>query len=127
MEAADKTAGLQSKEYIEAIARGRAAIKAIDDLFSANNLDAISGITLGPVCATDLIYGDRFGDVNFASPAAIAGYPHVTVPCGFTYNLPVGISFFSKAWSEPALLGIAYAYEQLTKRRKPPQFLETFE
>lgn len=126
-EAAEKTTGLQSKEYLDALAKCKAAVKMIDDIISANNLDAISGITMGPVCATDLIYGDRFGDVSFTSPAAIAGYPHVTVPCGFIYNLPVGISFFGKAWSEPLLLGIAYAYEQLTKHRASPKFLATFE
>ena len=126
-DSAEKTTGLQSKEYIEALAKCRAAVKVIDDLIATNNLDAISGITMGPVCATDLIYGDRFGDANFASPAAIAGYPHITVPCGFTYRLPVGFSFFGKAYSEPQLLGIAHAYEQLTKNRAKPQFFATFE
>lgn len=125
-EAAEKTNGLQSKEYTGAMAKCKAAVKVIDDYISINNLDAISGITMGPVCSTDQIYGDRFGDVNFASPAAIAGYPHITVPCGFIYHLPVGFSFFGKAWSEPQLLGIAYAYEQLSKHRKAPGFLPAF-
>ena len=117
---------MQSKDYTEALGKCKVAVKVIDDVISTNNLDAISGITLGPACSTDLIYGDRYGDVSFTSPAAIAGYPHITLPCGFMYHLPVGLSFFGKAWSEPALLGIAYAYEQLTKHRTKPEFRVTF-
>ena len=124
-EAAEKTTGLQSKDYLDAIAKCRTAVKTMDDIIDTNHLDAICGLTIGPVCAIDLIYGDRFGDVNFASPAAIAGYPHITVPAGQMYDLPVGISFFGKAWTEPQLLGIAYAYEQLTKHRASPKFLPT--
>ena len=126
-ETAEKTNGLTSTEYLAALETCRNAVKIIDETFEKNKLDAMCGITLGPVCSTDLLYGDRWGDVNFATPAAIAGYPHITLPCGFIYNLPVGLSFFGKAWSEPKLLGMAYAYEQLTRARKKPAFLQTFD
>ncbi len=126
-EAAEKTTGLESKTYKDALAKSRdGSRKIIDKLISANKLDAIAGITVGPACATDLVYGDRWGDIGISSPAAMAGYPHITLPCGFIYNLPIGISFFGKAYGEPELLGIAYAYEQRTKSRRKPTFLNTF-
>jgi amidase len=70
------------------------------------------------------VNGDHFGGGS-SSPAAIAGYPNITVPAGFVHGLPVGLSFFGRAWSEPTLLRLAYAYEQATKHRKPPKFLPT--
>ena len=119
---------MQSKVYKDAIAACRKAVKFIDVVFSINKLDAVTGITFGPVCATDVIFGDRYGDASMASPPAIAGYPHITVPCGLAYNrLPVGISFFGTAYTEPQLLGMAYAYEQITKCRTKPEFLPTWE
>jgi amidase len=75
---------------------------------------------------SDLINGDRWLGGS-TSPAAVAGYPSITVPAGFVFGLPVGISFFGRAWSEPVLLKIAYAFEQVTKCRKRPRFLATAE
>lgn len=86
-----------------------------------HNLDAIVGPTGGPAWETDLTNGDNFA-VSSSSPAAHAGYPNITVPMGYIDGLPVGISFFGKAWSEPILIEMAYAFEQATNVRKAPEF-----
>jgi amidase len=89
-----------------------------------HKLDAIVAPTGGPAWKTDLKNGDSVG-LSSASPAAIAGYPDITVPMGFVGELPVGISFFGTAWSEPVLLEIAYGFEQGTLKRKAPRFKKT--
>ena len=76
----------------------------------------------GPAALTDLVYGDPNQGGSFTSPAAVAGYPHITVPAGFVFGLPVGISFVGGAWSEPTLLKLAYSFEQATKARRAPTF-----
>jgi len=81
--------------------------------------------TAGPAWVIDHIRGDRFDGGDSAGTAAIAGYPDITVPMGFVAGLPVGVSFFGRAWSEPVLFKEAYAYEQATKRRQPPTFVAT--
>ncbi|MCX6200294.1 MAG: amidase [Bacteroidetes bacterium] len=125
-ENAEKTDGLKTDVYLNALSLSRDnSRKIIDEVMSKNNLDAIMGLTSGPACTTDLIYGDHWGDISFSAPAAMAGYPHITVPAGFVYDLPVGVSFFSEAYSEPKLLGIAYAFEQLFGARKKPEFKST--
>ncbi len=111
---------LQTKEYTDALARSLTARTLIASLMEQHNLAAICGITNGLAGCIDLINGDYDTGFAISSPAAMAGFPHITVPMGFVHELPVGISFFSTAYNEPALLGIAYAYEQATKHRAKP-------
>src|SRR6185369_17391489 len=104
------------KEYLALVNKtNKDSQKIIDDLLKANRLDALAGITMGPACAIDTIYGDRWGDVFLTAPAAMSGYPHISVPAGFVYDLPVGFSFFGTAWTEGKLISMVYAYEQATK------------
>ena len=93
---------------------------------SEHKLDAIVAPTTGLAWPTDHIKGDPFAGMGRSwSQAAIAGYPDITVPMGFVAGLPVGVSFFAGAWSEPTLVRIAYAYEQATRHRMPPTFAAT--
>lgn len=96
----------------------------IDAVMRKHRLDAMIAPTGGPPWMTDLINGDHYSG-GFSSAAAVAGYPHITVPAGYVHGLPVGISFFGRAWSEPVLIKLAYAFEYATKHRRPPQFLPT--
>ena len=115
---------LEDKEYQEALATMLKATRenGIDKLLKENKLDALMAPTGSPAWKTDLIDGDHFLGGS-SSLAAIAGYPAITVPMGFVDELPVGVSFFSKAWSEPQLIEIAFAYEQSTKHRRAPKFI----
>jgi amidase len=127
LEASDKMGDLNSKEYKEALQKSHVGSKQIiDDVINQNKLDAICGLTMGPACSIDMIYGDRWGDVFLTQPAAASGYPHISVPGGLVYDLPVGISFFGPAYSENVLLTIAYAYEQGSKNRVAPKFKKAF-
>lgn len=89
-----------------------------------NRLDAVIAPTNGPAWVIDHLNGDHHlsGAGDSSTPAAVAGYPSVTVPCGYAGGLPLGISFFGRAWSEPTLIKIAFAFEQTTKHRRPPKF-----
>jgi len=118
---------LTDPEYVSAVTTIQRMTReeGIDALAREHQLDAIVAPTSGPAWLTDHVLGDRLDGGFSAGPAAIAGYPDITVPMGFISGLPVGISFFGPAWTEPKLLGIAYAYEQATKHRKPPEFLPT--
>tara|TARA_Y100000590_G_scaffold413427_2_gene509254 strand:+ start:1225 stop:2862 length:1638 start_codon:yes stop_codon:yes gene_type:complete len=113
------------RKAVSAIQRGNRQ-DGIDALMDLHNLDAIIAPTMGLAWMTDHIKGDRLcGAGSSSAPAAIAGYPDISVPMGFVSGLPIGISFFGRAWSEPALLGVAYAFEQETNHRRPPTFLDT--
>src|SRR5258705_3994450 len=115
---------LTSKEYLDALATNRKLTRAdgIDFVMDKFKLDALVAPTGGPAWLTDLINGDHSSGGS-SNTAAVAGYPNINVTVGFLYGLPVGISFFGRAWSEPALLKIANAFEQLTKARQKPMFL----
>jgi amidase len=98
--------------------------EGIDALLKQHNLDAIVVPSGGPAWLTDLVTGDHYDGGGVSAPA-VAGYPHITVPAGQIYGLPVGISFFGSAYQEPTLLRLAYAFEQARAARKPPRFLPT--
>ena len=98
--------------------------EGLDKVFADNKLDALVAPTNGPAWLTDLVNSDHFGGGN-SSYAAIAGYPSITVPMGYTAELPLGISFTGAAWTEGKLIGFAYAFEQATKVRHAPKFYPT--
>ncbi|MBP6024592.1 amidase [Ferruginibacter sp.] len=127
LENCEKKTGLQSAAYQEALSKGRdASRKIIDAVIAEHKLDAIAGITMGPSCSIDMMYGDRWGEDFLTQPAAMAGYPHISLPCGMTHRLPVGLSFFGGAYTEAKLISIAYAYEQVAKKRAVPTFIKSF-
>lgn len=117
---------LTDKEYVAALAANHKLSRegGIDGVMDKFRLDAIVAPTGGPAWLTDLVDGDHSGGGS-SNAAAVAGYPNINVPAGFIFGLPVGISFFGRAWSEPALLKVAYGFEQVVKARQKPQFLET--
>ncbi|MGI4884575.1 MAG: amidase [Janthinobacterium lividum] len=122
LELAQKTDGLASAKYRAALARSQGgARKILDNVLKTNRLDAIIGITTGPAGCIDLVNGDYSSGLDFSSPAAMAGYPHLTVPMGQAHGLPVGLSLVGPAWAEGSLLGLGYAYEQATKLRRAPE------
>ena len=127
LESSNAKKTLDDKKYLEAYQKSHIGSKKIlDTIFSNQKLDAICGITMGPTCSIDTIYGDRWGDYSLTTPAAISGYPHITVPCGSVYDLPVGLSFFGTAYTEDKLIAIGYAYEQASKKRIKPAFKPSF-
>ncbi len=126
MRAAEARGPLTDEAYqnaVKAIQRGHRG--AIDALMRQHDLDAIVAPTFGLAWMTDHIQGDRLDGGDSAGPAAIAGYPDISVPMGFVSGLPVGVSFFGGAWSEPTLLRVAYAFEQATNHRRSPTFPAT--
>jgi amidase len=123
---AEKKGPLTTKEYLDALANNHRMARAegIDAVMDKFKLDALVGPTGGPAWLTDLVNGDAHSGGS-SQAAAVAGYPNVTVPAGFVFGLPVGISFFGRAWSEGTLIKLAYSFEQATKIRKPPKYLPT--
>ena len=117
---------LSSKEYTDALAKTLSSRKIITDLMNKNNLDALCGVTNGLAGCIDLINGDYDTGFSFSTPAAISGFPHITVPMGFIQELPIGISFMATAYTESKLLSMAYGYEQASKKRKAPKFIASF-
>jgi amidase len=120
---AEAKGGLDSKEYLDALASNllNSRAEGIDKVLKEHNLDALVAPSGGPAWLTDFIKGDASGG-GFTSPAAVAGYPHVTVPAGQVFGLPCGMSFVGTAWSEPTLIRLAYAFEQATMHRRAPTY-----
>jgi amidase len=129
LEMADAKGPLTSDAYTKALAsiRRQARDLGIDMVMTKHRLDALIAPTFGLPWLTDLVAGDVFpsGAASPSTVAAVAGYPHVSVPMGYVRGVPIGLSIFGRAWSEPTLIKIAYAYEQATKHRRPPTFAAT--
>ena len=124
--AAQAKGGLDSPQYQDALANNLkyARAEGIDRVMAEHRLDALVAPTCGPAWLTDFTNGDAPGS-SFTSPAAVAGYPHITVPCGQVHGLPVGLSFVGKAWSEGPLIAMAFAYEQASLQRRSPTYAKS--
>ncbi len=122
-EKAEAYGGLDSKEYLDSLAECRKGARddGLDRVLTADRLDALIAPTGGPAWLIDPVNGDHSG-ASFSTPAAVAGYPHLTVPAGFVRGLPVGLSFVGAAWREARLLALGNAYEKITAHRHPPRF-----
>ena len=117
---------LTDKVYRAALSKSKslAGEHGIDAALKKYKLEALIAPTVGPAWVSDWVNGDHFTG-GYSTASAVAGYPHVTLPAGYVFGLPVGISFFGRAWSEPTLIKFAYAFEQATKARRAPQFMAT--
>jgi amidase len=126
---AEKTGGLADPAYLKAAAEAKrgAGPDGIDKMLAENTVAALVAPTLGPAWLIDPVLKDNFAGGGAGSPAAIAGYPHLTVPMGLVDGLPVGLSFIGTAWSDARLLGYGYAFEQATHARRAPRYLKSVE
>jgi amidase len=126
---AEKTSGLSDQAYLKALAEAKrgAGLDGIDKLLVENTVSALVAPTLGPAWLIDPVLKDNFSGGGAGSPAAIAGYPHLTVPMGLVDGLPVGLSFIGTAWSDAKLLAFGYAFEQASQARRAPRYLPSVE
>ncbi|GAB3713021.1 amidase [Spirosoma flavus] len=122
LESSQAKGDLTSKEYTDALAKTKSWRQRIDQLMKANRLDAIAGTSIGFACCIDLVNGDYDTGFYLCPPAAMAGYPHLTVPMGTVHGLPVGFSLMTGAYQEGPLLAMGYTYEQASKKRERPEF-----
>ena len=124
---AQEKGGLDAPAYRDALAKCRRLSRdeGLDAVLRQHRLDALVAPTGGPAWLTDPVNGDHYTGGGASTPAAVAGYPHLTVPMGFVRGLPIGLSFLGAAWSEPTLLRLGYAYEQATRQRRAPRLLPT--
>jgi amidase len=125
LESCQAKGGLHEKEFTDAIGKRPSVLKMINSIMDNHMLDAICGTSTGLPHAIDVVNGDYGTGFYFCPPAAVAGFPHITVPMGKVHELPVGLSFMSKAFHEGELLSIAYAFEQATRKREAPEFLKS--
>jgi amidase len=124
LELSEARGPLTDPEYLDAVETARLAGVGLDSILRLHRLDALVAPTGSPAWPIDLVSGDRFLGAS-SQPAAVSGYPNITVPMGVVHGLPVGLSFFAGAWSEPRLIALAHAYERATRHRRAPDFLPT--
>ena len=125
LEMCDSKGSLNEKEYTDALKISTSARKIIDDMIQQYQLDAICSTSFGLANCTDLVNGDYDTGFYFAPPAAMAGYPHITVPMGKVHELSIGLSFIAGAYQEGKLIEMAFSFEQASLKRTPPKFLKT--
>lgn len=123
LESSELRGTLESQEYLEAVQKLGSLRVFLDQLFEQHDLDALCGPATGTSWCNDPINGDFWTGYGAYSPAAITGYPSITVPMGFVSELPLGLTFIGQAFCEPSLVSIGYAFEQASKIRRPPQFI----
>ena len=125
LEAAQARGSLAEKDYLDAVAKYADARTFYTNFFADQQLDAICGPSNGAAWCTDLVNGDKFSGYGMYGPAAVCGNPSINVPMGFVHGLPIGLAFLGKAFQDGPLIGLAYAYEQASRKRRQPGFGKT--